>query len=311
MIGPIHSNFVIDTLSQPAFAREFFTVLLAPEIAGLLRLETIEVVPGSFIDESLRATQSDLLFSACRTDGGEQKIYLLLEHKSHPDAQLLHQLRGYINRILDRQIAEGADLSPVLPVVLYHGQRRWELPGRFSESFQMSPAARLALKSFLLDFGYVFLDVGLLDFSSLRASLVFRAFLRILVTIQDFQEDAAVAAYFTEFRELFFETDNLQFLKKVLEYIYRAQEIEPARLGKLVAKYVSLEKEEAAMTTAERLIQEGLEKGKLEGKLEGKIEVARNLIQAGLELAFVEKATGLTTPELRSAGLLPPDAPKK
>lgn len=44
---------------------------------------------------------------------------------------------------------------------------------------------------------------------------------------------------------------------------------------------------------------EGKAEGKEEGKVEGKVEVARNLLQMGMEISSIVKATGLTEDEIR------------
>ncbi|WP_082269845.1 hypothetical protein [Leptospira interrogans] len=54
--------------------------------------------------------------------------------------------------------------------------------------------------------------------------------------------------------------------------------------------------EELAMTTAEKLIQEG--------KLEGKIEDVRNMFAKGIDLNTVLEITDLTEKDLRDNGLI-------
>ncbi|WP_155722154.1 hypothetical protein, partial [Leptospira santarosai] len=54
--------------------------------------------------------------------------------------------------------------------------------------------------------------------------------------------------------------------------------------------------EDLAMTTAERLRQEG--------KIEGKIEDAKNMLLNGASLEFVLKITGLTEQELKDHGVI-------
>lgn len=44
--------------------------------------------------------------------------------------------------------------------------------------------------------------------------------------------------------------------------------------------------------------QEGLNEGKLQGKLEGKLEVARTMLQNGIDRNTVIKMTGLTEDDL-------------
>ncbi|EIV4931151.1 Rpn family recombination-promoting nuclease/putative transposase, partial [Salmonella enterica] len=63
---------------------------------------------------------------------------------------------------------------------------------------------------------------------------------------------------------------------------------------------------DALMTIAQQLEQKGIEKGRLEGiqigeekgRNEGKLEVARTMLQNGLDRSTVMKMTGLTAEDL-------------
>ncbi|HHS7641197.1 TPA: ISNCY family transposase, partial [Salmonella enterica] len=63
---------------------------------------------------------------------------------------------------------------------------------------------------------------------------------------------------------------------------------------------------DALMTIAQQLEQKGIEKGRLEGiqigeekgRNEGKLEVARTMLQNGLDRSTVMKMTGLTAENL-------------
>lgn len=60
------------------------------------------------------------------------------------------------------------------------------------------------------------------------------------------------------------------------------------------------------MTIAQQLEQKGIEKGRMEGiqlgeekgRMEGKLEVARTMLQNGLDRGTVMKMTGLTADDL-------------
>lgn len=64
--------------------------------------------------------------------------------------------------------------------------------------------------------------------------------------------------------------------------------------------------EDALMTIAQQLEQKGIEKGRIEGiqigeekgRHEGKLEVARTMLQSGLDRGTVMKMTGLTADEV-------------
>ncbi len=86
---------------------------------------------GSFVDEALRGTQSDMLFEVELASGGLALVYVLAEHKSRPDPGTPLQLADYMVRIWTRYAQGRADrlraLPPVLPVVFYRGEDSWSV----------------------------------------------------------------------------------------------------------------------------------------------------------------------------------------
>jgi hypothetical protein len=58
-------------------------------------------------------------------------FYVLVEHKSYPDRWTMLLLLRYMVRIWDKEIAQNKELKTlpsIVPVVFYHGTRRWKLP---------------------------------------------------------------------------------------------------------------------------------------------------------------------------------------
>ena len=88
--------------------------------------------------------------------------------------------------------------------------------------------------------------------------------------------------------------------------------IEPKRLGKLIAETVSEEEAKVALTTVAKLEAKarqegeriGEQRGEQRGELNGKLIVARRMHAKGSSLADILDATGLRRKDLRDAGLL-------
>ncbi|MGQ2872716.1 hypothetical protein, partial [Leptospira santarosai] len=75
------------------------------------------------------------------------------------------------------------------------------------------------------------------------------------------------------------------------------RELKPTEISKVLShSRINRDYEDLAMTTAERLRQEG--------KIEGKIEDARNMLLNGASLEFVLKITGLTEQDLKDHGVI-------
>ena len=121
------------------------------EAAGLLRAHLPATVSRelvwsslrwqsvSFIDDRLRDSESDLLYAIERKGGGAPAwLYVLLEHRSTPDAWLRLRLLKYSIRIWERDRRRHPNeehLRPIVPLVFYQGERRWRHACEFSELF--------------------------------------------------------------------------------------------------------------------------------------------------------------------------------
>jgi hypothetical protein len=79
-----HARLFRATFSDPANARGFLKAHLPESVAEKLPWNRMEVVPCSFINPALAATECDLMFKFSR---GKKKCYLyvLLEHQSTED----------------------------------------------------------------------------------------------------------------------------------------------------------------------------------------------------------------------------------
>src|SRR5690606_16857012 len=90
-------------------------------------LSSLEAVGESFVDDELRQTQSDLVFTVPLVAGGAAVVYLLFEHKSYADRLTVFQMLKYVVRINERRLREGLPLCCVVPLVVYHGPTGWNV----------------------------------------------------------------------------------------------------------------------------------------------------------------------------------------
>ncbi len=131
MQQPIHQPH--DTLfqalaSRSARAERLVRAILPPESAALLSRQPMRLLNRSFITRKLRAVEADLLLETEFADGAGVLIYVLAEHKSAPAADTPPQLLTYIAAIWEWLLREqrgGSPYAAVMPVVFYHGERRW------------------------------------------------------------------------------------------------------------------------------------------------------------------------------------------
>jgi len=98
---PVHQPH--DKVFKKAFgrldlSRSFFRNYLPPRLVEAIDWNTLQLEPGSFVDERLAGSASDLLFSA-RVRGDPVFLYFLFEHQSTVDPAMPFRLLGYMVRI--------------------------------------------------------------------------------------------------------------------------------------------------------------------------------------------------------------------
>ena len=139
-----HDEFVAKCFLDLELARAFFRHYLPAEILEQIDLERVSLEQGSFVDEDLRRSYSDLNYAVPLRDAlqidesSRAYIYILVEHKSQSDEFTVFQLLRYMVRIWQRELEaakyqSGFRLPPIVPLVLHHGRTRlapsgdWEL----------------------------------------------------------------------------------------------------------------------------------------------------------------------------------------
>ncbi|WP_420584040.1 Rpn family recombination-promoting nuclease/putative transposase [Ruegeria sp.] len=133
-----HDKLFRSVFSDPAHSRPLVRDQLPNEIAGLLADTSPRVVPGTFIDSDMGETQADLLLEVDLVDGGSAFVYVLVEHKSYPDAEVVLQVLGYMVRVWRDYVRKGKgregraaraqNLPPIIPLLGYSGSRAWTGP---------------------------------------------------------------------------------------------------------------------------------------------------------------------------------------
>ena len=139
-----HDSFFRALLDDPERASTLIREYLPGEVVDQLADDPPELVDGTYVDDDLRDSQSDRLFKVRLTSGKPALLYVLLEHKSSPDARTPLQMLGYMARIWERHAQGRAEvlraLPPIIPLVIYHGDRRWTVPTSVLDCIDADPA---------------------------------------------------------------------------------------------------------------------------------------------------------------------------
>lgn len=145
-----------------------------PELAKVAKWKTLALVPGSFVDEELKDSHSDLLFSV-EMRSRYTLLYVLFEHQSTVDPWMPLRLLEYMLRIWRAHLTDNPKarrLPPIVPIVLHHSEHGWTAGTSFEGLFEMDDAVATELMPFVPRFRFVLDDVSRATDDELRARAV-------------------------------------------------------------------------------------------------------------------------------------------
>lgn len=286
-------------LTQADTARDFLAIHLPPALRQRCDLDTLQLESASFIEESLRAWYSDVLWSL-KTASGEGYIYVVIEHQSSPDAQMAFRLMRYAIAAMQQHLDAGHKKLPlVVPMLFYHGA---ESPYPFSlcwlDEFDSPQLARqLYAEAFPLVDITIVPDDEIMQHRRMALLELIQKHIRtrdlmglveklVILLVKGRANDNQLEALFNYILQ---SGDTARFS----EFVHEVSERLP-------------QQKERMMTIAERLrqeghqrgLQEGLMKGKHEGKREEALRIARTMLADGIDRQTVLKITGLPDDDL-------------
>ncbi len=214
-----HNRFVISELGKVEIAREFFQQHLPADVVAALDWSTLRRAGESFIDERLKLSISDLCFEInpvgeVATADRPISICLLFEHKSTVDALAAFQLLRYITEVIRQQLADGR-VRGVVPLLLYHGSRRW------TASLDPRVASGLdePLRRFIPSMAPLLLDLSDYDETQLREGSVLQAILLTLKCVNSGQLANRIDDLMTMLSALCAKPTALASVEAVLRYM--------------------------------------------------------------------------------------------
>ena len=271
-----HNNFFHYALSHAHAARDLIQTHLPPNLVQLLDLHSLELQKDSFIDEDLRQSFSDLLYSVrlagANDPPSEGQVYLLFEHKSQSDPMTCFQLLRYIVRIWEQRLRNGLPLCPVFPLVVYHGQEYWSAP-RSLEELIGGPKAAF---EYGVRMSYPVLDIARVPDESLAGDPFLQSILGLLKYSRrrDFEEKLEFLL------QCMLKSGTIEIrpehVEAVIVYISSASPLIPIeKLTMTIEKLFHTQVEPGSI--ADRFIKQGRQEGLQEGLKEGEIHLIQTL----------------------------------
>jgi predicted transposase/invertase (TIGR01784 family) len=166
-----HDALFKAAFGQPDLARSELELVLPADVRAHLDLATLELSPGSFVDDELRHAHTDLLYQVSTRTGGDALVYLLMEHQSTFDARMPLRLLRYMIRVWDHWARDHptGKLPIVLPVVLAHDQQPWRAAPEFASILDATPDLLAAVGPYQPLFRFVLDDLAPLSLEALSS----------------------------------------------------------------------------------------------------------------------------------------------
>ncbi|EAQ9657359.1 Rpn family recombination-promoting nuclease/putative transposase [Salmonella enterica] len=298
---PGHDGLFKLFLREPDTARDFLAVHLPADIRSQVRLDTLKLEPGSFVDQKLRELHSDVLYSVETAEGHAGYIYCLVEHQSSADRMMAWRMMRYSMAVMDAHLKKGNDTLPVVvPLLFYQGTvRPYPYSTDWMDCFDVPALAREVYSR-----PWPLVDVSVMEDSDLQSH---RRMALLELVQRDIRHRDAASLLLDVVQLIRLAGNTREQVEAVLCYIIyngmTSESITPFlyELAGEIPEY----KELIMGTIAQQLKEEGIQLGLQQGIQQGieqerlaaqqkLLETAYALLDNGVSLDVVIKSTGLS-----------------
>ncbi|MCP5050396.1 MAG: Rpn family recombination-promoting nuclease/putative transposase [bacterium] len=300
-----HNSIFEKTFSNVENVRTFLKKELPASVHRHLDFRKIVIEPTGYISARLRPFRSDIVIQVGLKGKSKKqeyvRIYILFEHKSSPEKDVLVQVLNYMVLEWQKDIEAKKQLKVIIPFIFYHGRKKWNIPSSFLGQFDVHND----LKEFMMDYRYIFFNTGDHDFNTgenrdLKENVFL--FTSLMLMKNAFNNNMDVVDEIIKFwgEKGIADTDKLIMIS--LTYISEIRDIPLERL-KAILEESKLGGGDIMPSLAQRLRDEGKEiwkkEGKQEARQETKQEIAIAMLNDGDSIKKIIRCTGLTEKEVK------------
>ncbi|QGY29528.1 Rpn family recombination-promoting nuclease/putative transposase [Pantoea cypripedii] len=270
-------------LSHLPVARQFLEIHLPAEIQQHCDLDSLQLVPTTFIERDLSAFYSDVLFSM-KTACGAGYIYTLIEHQSSPDKHMTLRMMRYSIAATQRHLDEGhRELPIVVPMLFYQGRvSPYPYSMNWLESFRNPKLAeQIFCRPFPLVDVTVIPDEEIMTHRDVARLEMAHKIIRLRDMLENIDPMATLLA--VDYN------DDLSI--DVIFYLLRHGDTDNREKVVDILRLARPQLEEKIMTIEEQW--------RLESRQEVTLEMARRMLAEKLDLNTIMKVTGLSDDELQ------------
>jgi len=279
--------------------RDFLEQLPPKEIREMLDLSVLELIDKTHINEALRKTHSDLIFGTQLKTAIPLRIAILIEHKSNPPVNPHAQIIHYISSIHQENIVNGEPLIPVLPILFYHGDKKWTKKS-FGKSFPDLPSF---FYQFIPTFDYLLINMN--DYSDEFIENLKTGFLKNALLILKHSSDEAYLV--NNAGKIYSKVENIEdkerqqiLFKTLTSYLSHLVTLNEQNMNQ-ISEQLPVKTEKEFVSIWDGLIMRGKKIGLKEGiekGIEKGIEINRLLERIKLNLQLLVKFPSWTLEDI-------------
>ena len=272
-------------------AGDLLNVVLPQNIIAHMNMESVYVEDVSYIDENLAKHFSDLVLSLdLKNSHVQAKVYCLLEHKSSPQPLVGLQLLRYMALqwadLVDSKKIFGSKLPPIIPIVIYHGGRTWEVFKSFHDLVEL-PSEEF--KAYIPDFTFAFFDIPGIDKNRLQEiqnKVVLYFYLTMLKTLHSPELKKILPGLVEGLCKTLSGQTIMDYISIFYRYILRTTDSVTKKDMQHALNMLPQGGEHIMNTLAEEWKQEGIIIGEQRGEQRGELKTVRQLLLFALQDRF-------------------------
>ena len=295
LVNNPHDKLIKIVLSERTEAISFLEKNLPKRLIKELDWETLMLKGTSFIDDELKGSESDLLYTVQFKDSGKEcLLHILLEHQSRPDKyirfrSLQYELRIWVDFL--KQKPKPDPLPPIISVVLYIGKDKWNYSNQFSDLIEDTPLE----PKYIPSFEHLMLDYSGKD-KKIKGAIKTQI-AHLLLQAHFYQNFKDIFNQLLELLHILQPISGVDYKKVFIVYMAATQKKEDVKefLYEIKTKTTTnfIEGGDHMLCAIDAWKLEGKLEGELKGELKGKINVIENFLKAGVGWNLILNATGI------------------
>jgi len=285
--------------SDPLMIRDLLLGFVGEEWVERLDFDSLERVNASYVTDDLRERHDDVVWRV-RFAGDWLYVYMLLEFQSSVDRFMALRVLTYVALLYQdlvrlKQLGPSGRLPPVVPIVLYNGEKPWSAVRRIEDLVEETPGK---LERYRPRIEYLLVDESAYGDGELSSS---RNLVAALFGLEKSRTPAALTETLARLFEWLKEPSHASLRRSFAVFLNRvyfkrrdgiaetiASARDPEELRNMLAKNV------------ENWERAAVERGREQGREEERRNLARRMLARNMDPDLVAEATGLTVEQVES-----------